>query len=160
KSDQYAQRLKLGMHDGSAIDAMAIYQSGDDATQFGSNSTSDQKWVVFFQANKALYDENGSLEEARRYGKEVGANVLLFNYRGTGESTGEILEGKNLVEDGCRVIDFLKSHGVPESNILLYGQSIGGATATLSGSLYDDIRLINQRSFSSLDKAASSVVKK
>lgn len=100
------------------------------------------------------------MEQAREYGKEVGANVLLFNYSGTGESEGEIMEEKDLVANGCRVIDHLISHGVLKQNIILYGQSIGGGTATIAGSLYSDIHLINQRSFARLDHAASEIVKK
>ena len=59
-----------------------------------------------------------------------GQNILMFNYRNTGGSTGKPTSYKDLVIDGLAQIDYLLSQGVKPENITLYGHSLGGAVAT------------------------------
>jgi len=67
-----------------------------------------------------------------------GRNVIYFNYRGAWGSQGEFLFS-NLTEDVKHVIDFLskpensKKYRVKTDSFILFGHSMGGKVALLSG---------------------------
>ena len=64
---------------------------------------------------------------------ELGYNVLLFDQRGHGESEGERSTGGMLEQrDLGGAIDFLKTEGMSESAIGVYGSSMGAGTALLT----------------------------
>jgi fermentation-respiration switch protein FrsA (DUF1100 family) len=70
-------------------------------------------------------------EELRDFMRD-GLNVLLFDYRGYGESTGSPT-ALGIKEDALAAYDFLRSRGVEADRIVPYGRSIGsGAAAHLA----------------------------
>lgn len=63
---------------------------------------------------------------------EAGYGVLLAGYRGYGGNPGSPSEA-GLVADGSVALDWLAGRGVPDSRIVLYGESLGtGVAAALA----------------------------
>ncbi|ODV74604.1 uncharacterized protein CYBJADRAFT_166403 [Cyberlindnera jadinii NRRL Y-1542] len=61
--------------------------------------------------------------------KEMGYNVLIFSYRGYGESTGTSTED-GIKTDADTVMKFVMEHDqLSNSSVVLYGRSLGGAVA-------------------------------
>ena len=58
----------------------------------------------------------------------LGASVFIFDYRGYGRSEGRPSE-KGLYRDTDAAYAYLVEHGTSPENIILYGESIGGAFA-------------------------------
>jgi len=59
----------------------------------------------------------------------AGINMLVFDYRGYGDSTGKPT-AKGIKEDAIAVHDFLVSRGVKPETIVPYGRSIGSGAAS------------------------------
>jgi len=120
----------------------------------------DQIWVIRLHGMSGRYEP--ALNDAKTQAEEMGVNVLLFNYRGTGESKGDPAKPQNYVDDSLAMIEHLKKKGVPAENIVLQGHSFGGGVAaravTQKGN--SSIRLISQQSFASFDKATKAYVNK
>lgn len=66
-------------------------------------------------------------EEFRKF-LEAGFNVVLFDYRGYGESTG-VPSMEDLCADTLALYDFLRAQGVEGSRIVPYGRSLGSGFA-------------------------------
>jgi hypothetical protein len=61
----------------------------------------------------------------------AGFNVFTFDYRGYGRSGGHVTR-EGTVRDACAALDYLRARrDVQSEPILLFGQSIGGAVATV-----------------------------
>lgn len=87
----------------------------------------------------------------------LGYNVLLFNYRGVGQSQGRASRD-GLILDGASALQFIKKrYGVPEEQIILFGHSLGGAIATQVASMSEKAKLCHVRSFASLDKEVRAI---
>ncbi len=84
-----------------------------------------------------------------------GASVFLYDYRGFGKSTGQpSIEG--ICQDAMSAYDFLTGQlAVPESNVVLYGESLGAALSSWLSSRRRVSGLILQSGFSSLRRIAS-----
>lgn len=86
---------------------------------------------------------------------ELGADAMIFDYRGYGENPGKPSEA-NFVRDARAIWNYAtKELGVPARRIVLYGESLGGGVATrLAGDLCKEGTepggLIVQSSFNSL----------
>ena len=62
--------------------------------------------------------------------ENTGCNIFMLEYRGYGLSTGEP-EETGLVLDAQTALDYLGQHNETKGDeIIIYGQSIGGAVAT------------------------------
>lgn len=80
---------------------------------------------------------------------DAGYGVLLVTYRGYSGNPGKPDE-KGLYQDGRAAIRFLHSQNVPDSCIVLYGESIGTAVAIQIATEYQVGGLILQSPFLSL----------
>ena len=86
---------------------------------------------------------------------ELGADAMIFDYRGYGENSGKPSEA-NIARDARVLWNYAtKELGVPARRIVLYGESLGGGVATrLAGDLckegLEPGGLIVQSSFNSL----------
>jgi hypothetical protein len=133
--------------DKAAIKALCMQYNGSDC---------QTPTMVGFNGNFQLSIETPIwvLEEAIRKGTPF--NLVLFDYRGVGESQGKFTKANDLVIDGSSVIEWVKEKiGTKPELIHFYGFSLGGAIATLTKALDPEHltgRLINDRSFSSSDK--------
>jgi len=77
-----------------------------------------------------------------------GLNVLIFDYRGYGESPGSpSAEGVN--QDTLAVYDYLVSQGISGKNIIPYGRSIGSGPATYLANRREVAGLILMQSITS-----------
>ena len=79
----------------------------------------------------------------------LGADVMLFDYRGYGQSDGAPSE-TNMYADAAACYRWLTgSQGVPSNQIVLFGRSLGGAVAIELASQVDCAGLIVESSFTS-----------
>jgi alpha/beta superfamily hydrolase len=117
------------------------------------NPSGTGKWMIFFCGNGTVYED--LLHEKRAIAENLNVNLLVFNYRSVGHSTGELLYGRQLTIDASSVIDYIKHQkGIKESDITLWGHSMGGGVAAAATKYYPQVKLINDRSYSKI----SSVV--
>ena len=61
--------------------------------------------------------------------KDMDVNFLLLSWRGFNGNSGKPTE-EGLYEDATSAINWLKSKGIKESNIIIYGESLGTGIAT------------------------------
>lgn len=93
--------------------------------------------------------------------------LTFLNYTGVMSSTGEAT-WDNCVASGMSVVEYYRSVGVPAKNIILKGQSLGGAVATkVAHNLHFPknpsvdkypVGLVNIRSFSNISNAAAAII--
>ena len=92
---------------------------------FYKNNTDKFKTILFFHGNA------GSLENRTyklNHFKNLNVNFLIIAWRGFSGNKGKPNE-KGLYEDAESAIRWLKSRGINEKNIILYGESLGTAVA-------------------------------
>ena len=81
---------------------------------------------------------------------EMGAAVLMYDYRGYGQSEGKPSE-KGLYKDIEAVVEGLKSgKGYGEHQIIMYGRSLGGAVAAYAANNYNLGGLVLDSAFKNL----------
>ncbi len=108
--------------------------------------------VIYFNCNFQLCIETPTwiLEESIARGTPC--NLVLFDYRGVGESQGQFTGTNDLVIDGSSIVEWVKEKiGTNPEWIHFYGFSLGGAIATLTKALDPKKltgKLIHDRSFS------------
>jgi alpha/beta superfamily hydrolase len=151
-----SHEFDLKMEDGAIINGMTVFKDRDTKKDFCAAEAKEQKWIIHFNGNMQFYEDN--LFDAQYHGKNHDANVLIFNYRGVGESKGSPLKADDLIADGEACVKYLLSKGVLEENILIEGFSLGGGIGVQVASLHEKIGLENGSSFSTLSKAASALL--
>jgi len=78
-----------------------------------------------------------------------GFNVFAYDYRGYGTSDGRPSE-RNVYEDGDTVYEYLTQQlQIPPDRIIVYGQSVGGGSATKLATQYPVAGLILESTFTS-----------
>ena len=90
---------------------------------FYQGNTAKSKTILFFHGNA------GSLENRTyklNHFKNLNVNFLIIAWRGFSGNKGKPNE-KGLYEDAESAIRWLKSRGINEKNIILYGESLGKA---------------------------------
>lgn len=92
------------------------------------SSKESKKWIVIFNGMGDQYESH--LDALNALSEDVGANVLAFNYRGVGMSSGKPASIKDWVEDGQYVLQYLEKNGVKAEDITIYGHSLGGGIAS------------------------------
>jgi fermentation-respiration switch protein FrsA (DUF1100 family) len=89
---------------------------------------SPEKGVLIFCHGNAG-NISGRLESARQF-HDLGLSVLLFDYRGYGESTGKPSE-KGLYTDGEAAYTYVtEQRGIDPARVVVFGRSLGAAVAT------------------------------
>lgn len=87
----------------------------------------------------------------------LGLSIFIFDYRGYGKSQGRPSE-RGLYRDGEAAYNYLVStHKIEPQNIILYGESLGGAVAIDLASKKDVKALITEGVFSSTRDVARAV---
>eukprot|EP00658_Telonema_sp_P-2_P055118 TRINITY_DN43826_c0_g1_i2.p1 TRINITY_DN43826_c0_g1~~TRINITY_DN43826_c0_g1_i2.p1 ORF type:complete len:367 (+),score=62.58 TRINITY_DN43826_c0_g1_i2:124-1224(+) len=131
-----------------------------DAALFAApNSGLDGPTVIYFNANMQLFEAVSSAPLIRMYFQH-NVNVLLFNYRGVGASTGHVTRDGVLI-DAESVYQFVRDcMRVPEHQIVLHARSIGGGIACALARLHPAVALCSERSFASLSKVIRMVLAK
>jgi fermentation-respiration switch protein FrsA (DUF1100 family) len=84
--------------------------------------------------------------------RNLGASVLMIDYRGYGLSSGPFPSETRLYEDALAAWDFLRQEkGIPPEEIVMYGHSMGGAVAVeLASYVPQGGGLIVESSFTSM----------
>ncbi len=160
-------RLRLVAADGVAIDGMHIPANalppggrGDGGDGGGQRQ---RACIIVVNGNAEFYELDGLSQSAHsnaaRY-RQMGLDVVLFNYRGVGVSEGSPSR-HGLVLDAHAAVDFAmrprpEGLGVPADRIIVCGRSLGGAVGTIVCAELKQHPLIlcNTRSFSTLGRAA------
>ncbi len=109
--------LTLVTADGERINAWFVPATG---------ASSNTLTVLHCHGNAGDMGDRVGLADALH---KAGVNVLLFDYRGFGRSTGEPTE-QGTYADAMAVWEYLtRQRGLPPARILVHGQSLGGAVA-------------------------------
>ncbi len=93
---------------------------------YHSKNLNDYKTILFLHGNA------GSLENRIHkinHFKDMNVNFLLVSWRGFSGNEGKPTE-KGLYQDADSAVAWLKSKGISENNIIIYGESLGTGVAT------------------------------
>ena len=93
---------------------------------YHSKNLNDYKTILFLHGNA------GSLENRIHkinHFKDMNVNFLLVAWRGFSGNAGKPTE-KGLYQDAESAVAWLKSKGIRENNIIIYGESLGTGVAT------------------------------
>lgn len=107
------EEIRIRASDGVELNALAF-------RRFGS-----RKLILFFHGNAGSLDSWGAIHQDYAYLK---TDMIVFDYRGYGKSGGEVTEA-GLYLDGKAVLEYALGLGYAESNIFIYGRSVGGGVA-------------------------------
>ncbi len=134
------EKIKLITRD--QVEVQATYLPGKDALPSSSSV------IIFCGMDCYDYDY---YDVVKMYQKQ-GMNVLLFNYRGRGESRGYPTQ-EGVVKDGEAAVRLLNKHfNVPLNQITLHGHSFGGGVAAAVGKRFKKVNLCLDRSFTSMTR--------
>lgn len=117
---------------------------------------SESRYLVKFRGNRGFYENwlEDDIKDANRYN----ARVIGFNYRGVGNSQKAPEGFHELVTDGIAQVQRLIDAGANSENILLDGESLGGAIATMVAHYFHSknmpVYIWNSRSFFKLSTTA------
>ncbi len=134
------EEVSLTTEDGLALRAFYRSASGDLPT------------LVYFHGNGGSLTGAGVANAALA---ERGFGVLLVEYRGYGGNPGEPSE-EGLYKDGDAAIAWLSALGIPATQTVIVGNSIGGGVATEMAVRHDPAALILVSPFTSLPEAAAA----
>jgi fermentation-respiration switch protein FrsA (DUF1100 family) len=111
-----------------------------------------QPVLVYFHGNAGHIGER---DYKIREMVEIGYGVLLATYRYNAGAGGKGSE-QALLADARRAIEFVKSHGIAENRIVLYGESLGSGVAVAMAAEHDVAGLILETPYSSIVEVAHS----
>lgn len=116
----------------------------------------EKKYVIWLNGLGESFESK--LNDSVKYADSSGASLLVFNYRGAGNSKGLSSSGQDYVTDTLAMVSYLKSTGVKEENITIHGFSIGGGIGSNAAARLEKVKYINDRSFTSLSNASKEVI--
>lgn len=136
------EALRLATADGEELDAWFLPASPERAV------------LLFFHGNAGNISHR--LESLRIF-HELGLSVLIFDYRGYGQSTGSPSE-QGTYEDARAAWRYLvEQRRVPAERIVLFGRSLGGAVATRLATEERPAGLIVESTFRSVPALAAEL---
>jgi len=136
------EALRLATADGEELDAWFLPARPERAV------------LLFFHGNAGNISHR--LESLRIF-HELGLSVLIFDYRGYGQSTGTPSE-QGTYEDARAAWRYLvEQRGVPAGRIVLFGRSLGGAVATRLATEERPAGLIVESTFRSVPALAAEL---
>jgi len=89
--------------------------------------------------------------------REMGLSVLLYDYRGYGDSDGRPSESGTYLDARAAFDHLVQVRGFEPSRILLYGESLGGAVTVELATARRSAGVILESSFTSLPDVAASI---
>jgi alpha/beta superfamily hydrolase len=136
----------------------------DSVTIKPSKALSDNKpgeglYIICFQGRGEYYESR--FRDMAMLARETGATVIGFNPKGFHASSGKTRVLSDIVDDGIALIEHLLAQNVASSQIILYGNSLGGWVQEMICGYFRklksiDFRQINSNSFRSLAAVVSS----
>jgi fermentation-respiration switch protein FrsA (DUF1100 family) len=122
--------VQLTAEDGLTLHGWHVLPSGtiaNDPGQAGEALKAGGPVILYFSGNAGNRTYRG--EEVQPLA-DLGAHVVLFDYRGYGDNAGRPTE-ENLVRDAGAAWRYLtETCGVDAARIVLFGESLGGGVAT------------------------------
>eukprot|EP01138_Halocafeteria_seosinensis_P009467 gb/GECG01009675.1/.p1 GENE.gb/GECG01009675.1/~~gb/GECG01009675.1/.p1 ORF type:complete len:400 (+),score=43.88 gb/GECG01009675.1/:1-1200(+) len=120
------ETVKMETQDGQILHAWLIPASSSSSSS-SSRKRESAPTVIFFHGNAGHIGFR--LPNALKLCFSVGVNVVLVDYRGYGESTGEPSE-QGLTLDGQAALEtILKRKDIDTSKVFIFGRSLGGCVA-------------------------------
>lgn len=116
-----------------------------------------EKYVIWLNGLGCPFEAKLSL--AGDYADTINANILMFNYRGIGDSISSgPTKPEDLVTDTKAMIAYLIDvKGVKPEDIVIHGHSLGGGVGAQAAAEISGLKFINDRSFSAFSKAAKEL---
>ncbi len=108
-----------------------------------------ENWLLYFHGNGENISRYLSLMARLR---ELGLNILIFDYRGYGESEGVPSEA-GLYADARAAYAFLQGRGVGPERLYLYGFSLGSGVAVQLATEVEVAGLVLEAAYTSLPAA-------
>ena len=112
------QRAEFASADGTRLVGWEILAAGDSGVG---------RWLLMLHGNAGSISSSGRPDHYRQL-RDLGLNLLTFDYRGYGESEGKPSEA-GLYQDATAAYEYLRGKGVAANRIVLYGHSLGSAVA-------------------------------
>jgi len=117
-----------------------------ESSQMGSRT------LIYSHGNGG--DMSANAEHACRL-RNLGLNVLLYDYRGYGNSSNEQPTEDTVFADSEAAWKYLAKRDVPPAKIIIYGHSLGGAVAVEMAKKHPDANaLVVESSFTSIHDMA------
>lgn len=123
--------------------SIPVSNSKLDAAIIGGNT--GREWIIYSNANGVCYEH--ILPYLYRISSTLNKRVLVYNYRGVGNSSGTCFSAQDMVQDLKACVEYLQQQHY--SDILLWGHSIGGAVSVLVGNELR-VKVVADRSFANL----------
>ncbi len=128
-----------------------FFKTKDGETLHGyfSPKVGSKETIIFFHGNAG--NVSGRIGRIFLLSK-LEKNILIFDYRGFGQSSGKIKKEEDLYIDSEAAVDFLeKEKNLPIEKMIFWGRSLGGGVATEMAKRFDISKLILESTFTSLD---------
>lgn len=142
------RNFHLVQHDGCTVDAWHVlpytYQGNVTQSQDYVSALGDGATVVLY-----LHGNTGTRGLPLRVAlykdlMERGYHVITLDYRGFGDSSCVPSE-RGMMEDALLVWDWIHTHTAPETNVFIWGHSLGSAAATYLSKEVWDRRTVHPR---------------
>lgn len=124
-----------------------ILKSADESIHAWFVPSQENKGTVFFCHGNA--GNLGHRLSTIRAWNSIGMNILLFDYRGFGKSTGSPSE-KGSYEDAQACYKWLEENGKLKKPFIIHGRSLGGGVASWVAKNFDSDALILESTFTSV----------
>jgi fermentation-respiration switch protein FrsA (DUF1100 family) len=113
-----AEELVTQTEDGETVHGLYVRRAG--------GAVGERLTLLFSHGNAGT--AAGRLPRAARFGQGLDVDMLLYDYRGYGRSSGQPTE-QGTYADARAAYDWLVARGVPASRIVLFGESLGCAVS-------------------------------
>jgi len=138
-----AERLSIADPDGEQLAALMLRADAAHDSGF---------WVLHLHGNADSAFSTNQLEHSGRL-RELGLNVLVFDYRGFGLSPGVASE-PHIEEDAEAAYQELIRRSVPPQKIIIWGHSLGSGPAVFLASRHPVAALVLFGAFTSVPDVA------
>ncbi|MFK7968528.1 MAG: alpha/beta hydrolase family protein [Rickettsiaceae bacterium] len=123
------------------------------------NKPGEGLYIICFLGKSEYYESR--FRDMALFARNTGATIIGFNPKGFNTSTGKTKILFDIVDDGIALIEYLLARNITPKQIVLYGNSLGGAVQELVCKHFRklkliDFRQINSNSFCSLAAVLST----
>ena len=116
--------------------------------------TQSRATLLFFHGNAGNISHR--LDSLRLF-HDLGLSVLIFDYRGYGNSGGKPTEAGIYLDAEAAWRYLTESRGIPSDQILLFGRSFGGAVAAYLAERHPALGLVLESTFTSVPDMAEEL---
>jgi pimeloyl-ACP methyl ester carboxylesterase len=149
------QRITVTTHDQNHLSTAVLVPHA-----IAGQKKEEDIYILKLCGNYNCYEE--SLDSYAEEARQLQATVIGFNYPGVGDSSGEATSFNDLKIAAIAQVQRLLDQGIPASQIVIHGLSMGGAVATATAEYFRKkgvvLTLINERSFHSTTAAAAGII--